>query len=52
MQAQLDSFIKEINQIDDVVELRRRLIALKNEQIELANRESEYLRAQQETSLC
>ena len=35
MQALLDSFIQEINTIDDVDELRRRLIALKREQLEL-----------------
>ena len=51
MQALLDSFIQEINQIDDVVELRRRLVALKKEQLELADRESEHLRAQSETAL-
>ena len=46
MQALLDSFIQEINKIDDAGELRRLLIALKKEQIELADRESERLRAQ------
>ena len=51
MQAQLESFIQEINKIDDVEELRRCLIALKKEQLELANRESEHLRAQSETAL-
>ena len=51
MQALLDSFIQEINTIDDVDELRRRLIALKREQLELLNRESEHLRAQSETAL-
>ena len=51
MQALLDSFIQEINKIDDAGELRRLLIALKKEQIELADRESERLRAQAETAL-
>ena len=51
MQALLDSFIQEIDKIDDVDELRRRLIALKKEQLELLNRESEHLRAQSETAL-
>jgi transposase len=51
MQALLESFIQEINKIDDVEELRRRLIALKKEQIECGNRESEYLRVQTETAL-
>ena len=51
MQALLDSFIQEIDTIDDVDELRRRLIALKKEQLELLNRESEHLRAQSETAL-
>ena len=51
MQALLDSFIQEINTIDDVDELRRRLIALKKEQLELVDRESEHLRAQSETAL-
>ena len=37
MQALLDSFIQEIDKIDDVDELRRRLIALKKEQLELLN---------------
>ena len=51
MQALLESFIQEINKIDDVGELRRRLIAMKKEQIESGNRESEYLRVQTETAL-
>ena len=51
MQALLDSFIQEINKIDDAGELRRLLIALKKEQIELVDRESERLRAQAETAL-
>ena len=33
MQALLDSFIQEINKIDDAGELRRLLMALKKEQI-------------------
>ena len=51
MQALLESFIQEINQIDDVGELRRRLIAMKKDEIESRNRESEYLRVQTETAL-
>ena len=51
MQALLESFIQEINKIDDVGELRRRLIAMKKEQIESGNRESEYLRVQTEMTL-
>lgn len=51
MKALLDSFIQEINQIDDAAELRRRLVALKSEEIELRNRESEYLRSQEEAAL-
>ena len=51
MQAQLESFIQEINKIDDVGELRRRLIAMKKDEIESRNRESEYLRVQTETAL-
>ena len=51
MQALLESFIQEINKIDDVGELRRRLIAMKKDEIESRNRESEYLRVQTETAL-
>ena len=51
MQALLESFIQEINKIDDVGELRRRLIAMKKGEIESRNRESEYLRVQTETAL-
>jgi transposase len=51
MQALLESFIQEINQIDDVGELRRRLIAMKKDEIESRNRESEYPRVQTETAL-
>ena len=46
MQALLESFIQEINQIDDVGELRRRLIAMKKDEIESRNTGSEYLRVQ------
>ena len=37
MQALLESFIQEINKIDDVGELRRRLIAMKKDEIESRN---------------
>ena len=51
MEAVLELFIQEVNKIDDVEELRRRLIAMKEEFICLQNRESERIRSQEETSL-
>lgn len=51
MEATLEIFIQEISQIDDAAELRRRLIAMKKDLIRLQNRESEFLRSQEETSL-
>ena len=50
MEATLELFIQEINKIEDVEELRRRLIDMKKEVISLQNRESEYLRTQEETA--
>ena len=41
----------DINKIEDVEELRRRLIDMKTEHISLQNREAEYLRTQEETAL-
>ena len=41
----------DINKIEDVEELRRRLIDMKTEHISLQNRETEYLRTQEETAL-
>ncbi len=51
MEATLELFIQEINKIEDAEELRRRLIDMKKEIISLQNRESEYLRTQEETAL-
>ena len=51
MEATLELFIQEINKIEDVEELRRRLIDMKTEHISLQNREAEYLRTQEETAL-
>ena len=51
MEAVLELFIQEVNKIDDVEELRRRLIAMKEEFICLQNRESERIRSQEVTSL-
>ena len=41
----------DINKIEDVEELRRRLIDMKTEHISLQNREAEYLRTQEKTAL-
>ena len=41
----------DINKIEDVEELRRRLIDMKTERISLQNREAEYLRTQEEAAL-
>ena len=51
MEAMLEFFIQEVNKIDDVEELRRRLIAMEKEIILLQNRESERIRSQEETAL-
>ena len=51
MEALLELFIQEVNKIDDVDELRRRLIAMEEEIIRLQNRESERIRSQEETAL-
>ena len=51
MEAALELFIQEINKIEDVEELRRRLIDMKTEHISLQNREAEYLRTQEKTAL-
>lgn len=51
MEAVLESFIQEVNGIDDAGELRRRLVAMKKELLAIQNRESEYLRSQKESAL-
>ena len=51
MKADLEDFRKQIASIDDVAELRRMLIKLKKENIEISNRESERLKAEKEASL-
>ena len=50
MKAEMESFIREIEAISDAAELRRLLVVLKKENIELKNRESETLRMQDSLS--
>ena len=51
MRAELEAYRREIETVDDAAELRRLLITLKQENIELRARENERLKAEKEASL-